>query len=825
MSGDTINAGIDLGTTNSSIALWLDDGRIETVRNGAGSDSTPSIVCEDRHGSVRVGITAKNAMAAGEENVFLEFKQRMGRTTEFRLPASGRILRPEDLSAEVLKSLKADVRRERGIDLTASVITIPAAFGRSEIAATNLAGRLAGFDVTPLCLEPIAAALAYSHAGYDLAGYSIVFDMGGGTTDAAIVRRTEQDFELINHAGDTHLGGKLIDYAILDEIVAPAIRQQYGVDLQRGDANPAVRIAYARLKAAVESAKIGLSEHQQTELDVPNLFVDANGHGGDFYFTLSRSQVEAISEPLIAKAINMCKRALLEKRLAPGDVDRILLVGGPARMPLLQEMLEDLLEAPLQRGIDPVTVVAQGAAVFGRSQRIPGRLVSHAPSGVAIDLRMDHVGVEKEPVAGGRLQQDGREDFGRCEVTFRSAVWQSGRIPVMPSGAFLTQLLAVEGENRYDIAVYMDGTLCESTPSQVIYLREAIFADIPLTHTISVALANNSVDPVFQKMQSLPVRTVRDYTTTTELIAGDGRSRLLIPLLEGSDAKADRNLPIGFIRITGEQVRRSVPRGSRIEFTLAIDTSQRLVADAYVTALDEHFRRTIDLTKPDADLAVLENEVTAELGRVRDLRKRIDEEENEDACDLMDQLAEERLVEQLERELPNLANRDTADLVLNRLRDLRLVLDEVEGILQWPSLEAEARDWLRDTRDKSRRSAYATDADRRQCEDYATLLVERCAARDVDGVRRLVADLRSLYWDINRRDPRHWVRLLNDLRDEREDMRDKGLADELFRQGDRCVAQEDTDGVRSAARQLLALLPDDRAEELGGFGSTVMTRI
>ncbi|NOX51306.1 MAG: Hsp70 family protein [Gammaproteobacteria bacterium] len=827
MSKVTINHGIDLGTTNSSLSIWTDNGEVVTVKNLDQMDTTPSVVSEDRRGALRVGATAKNALAAGEPNVFYEFKQRMGTTTQYPFAHSDRVMGPQDLSAEILKSLKADAKRQLDVDLDAAVITIPAAFERHEIAATNRAAELAGFSASPLCLEPVAAALAYSNAGYDLSGYSIVFDMGGGTTDTAIVHMQQgQDFELVNHAGDNQLGGKNMDYAMLDSLIIPAVCAEFGIDgIGRNSEDPVLRTVYAKLKVALEAAKIRLSAESSMELEILNLLPGNDGAPLDFYFELTRAQIDQCAMPFIIRAVNLCRRALKEKRLSSQDMQRVLLVGGPTQMPVLRDLITDSTDGfgtPLQLGIDPMTVVSIGAAVFARSQRMPIVAKSTPSATVMVDLKYDPAGSEVEPFVGGMLLDDSRDSFEGFEISFTSPVWQSAKIPVAANGAFMTQLVAEEGENQFQIDVYNRSGLVASEPDFLGYLRKGVFRDIPLTHTISVALANNSVDVIFEKGMHLPVKAVRDYTTVVEVNPSATDGQLLIPLLEGAEPKADRNVPIGFIRVSADQVDRTLPVRSQVEFTLTVDLSQRLLASVYIPMLDKHVEGSIDLTRPEVDLPTLQDDIAAELERFETLSSRAQQMQEDDIAQIFEEISEERMVQEFAQDLVNLASGHGEEIALNRMRDLRIRLDEIEGLLEWPSIQAQAQEWLEDAR-KSCGMDHATDEDRQRLDELSTQLDSRTSARDVDGLRRVVSELEILYWNIARRSPEHWVGMFSELQtDLRGQLQEPALADELIRQGQRCIDNGDIEGLRAVCRQLLGLLPQEQADALGGFGSTVV---
>lgn len=222
MKRTTIDFGIDLGTTNSAVAV-LNDKNVEIIKNNEGEVLTPSVVWINKKENLYVGKRAKNHIELDPENTYAEFKLQMGTDTIFDFKDSGKSFRAEDLSAEILKSLKADVKHMLGEEINAVVITVPAAFELPQIEATNKAAELAGFTNSPLLQEPIAAALAYGFQSKSDKVFWLVYDFGGGTFDAAVMQVKEGEITVVNHMGDNHLGGKLIDWEVVDKIFTPEL--------------------------------------------------------------------------------------------------------------------------------------------------------------------------------------------------------------------------------------------------------------------------------------------------------------------------------------------------------------------------------------------------------------------------------------------------------------------------------------------------------------------------------------------------------------------------------------------------------------------------
>ncbi|PYS70296.1 MAG: 2-alkenal reductase, partial [Acidobacteria bacterium] len=429
------------GTTNSAVAL-LKGTEVEIIKNNEGQEWTPSAVYIDKNNALIAGRHAKERLESDPKNAFAEFKLQMGTDAEYVFARNGRKMKPEDLSAEILKSLKADVRQHLGEDLRAAVITVPAAFELPQCEATNKAARLAGIDFSLLVTEPAAAAFAYGFQNQNRNAFWLVYDFGGGTFDAAVIKVRDRIIQVVNHEGDNHLGGKLIDWAIVEKILIPALINQYGLtDLRRG--NPKYQKAMAKLKQAAERAKIAASRVNSVEIAIDALCQDDQGKLIDFEYDLKRSDIERVAQPFILRSINICRQVLADKRLQIAHIERVLLVGGPTLTPYLREFLADPKEGlgiPLEFSLDPLTVVARGAARFAGTQRDESVSAEPVPAGhLTIDLlNYKPVGNDTEPFVGGRVVSANGEDVGDFTIEFVSTQdrngWRSGKIPLSPDG-------------------------------------------------------------------------------------------------------------------------------------------------------------------------------------------------------------------------------------------------------------------------------------------------------------------------------------------------------------------------------------------------------
>ena len=437
MTRSTIDFGIDLGTTNSSIAVVV-DGRPQPIRNNEQHEITPSAVIIDRNGAISVGRRAYEQAEVRPETVAREFKRAMGTEKSFTL--SGRAMTPEELSAEVLKALRADVQARLGESIDAAVITVPALFTLAACEATGRAARLAGLEHAPLLQEPIAAGLAYGAQDADASGYWLVYDLGGGTFDASLMTLREGRLQVVDHAGDDFLGGKNLDDALVDYVVEELRRQHRFGGTVRGE-NPRYRRTYAHLKRQCEEAKIRLSREPHAVVEVVNV-TDDDDNPVDTYIDVSRERYEQLVAPLVSRTTKIIHELLETNRVPASAVRRVLMVGGPTLTPYVRQRVRDETGIELETRFDPMTVVAQGAALYAASVfRDKQATVAAAvpPGGIRMDLRYSPVSDDTEVMVGGRLE-GGTEPGITIQVERTDGGWSSGRVPVA-NGTFVSSVV------------------------------------------------------------------------------------------------------------------------------------------------------------------------------------------------------------------------------------------------------------------------------------------------------------------------------------------------------------------------------------------------
>jgi molecular chaperone DnaK len=820
MNRTTIDFGIDLGTTNSAIAV-LKGVVTDIIKNNHDADITSSAVHISKDGRVQVGQRARNRLEDQQaaDDTYIEFKRRMGTGHAYQFRSAGLSKTPEELSAEVLKSLRGDAQQRLGEDMRAAVITVPAAFEQRQCTATKKAGELAGLLQFPLLQEPVAAALAYGFQADVHREYWLVYDFGGGTFDAALMKADDGIIDVVNHGGDNHLGGSDIDWAVVDKLIIPQMARQFNLpEFTRG--NKRWSTALAVIKRSVEIAKIELSRSETAFLEDCR-FKDGEGKEVDLNLKLTRSEIISVAEPIIERSIDICKRVLKEKQLSASAVVKIILVGGPTLAPYFRDILTAKLGITLDHSIDPLTVVARGAAVFAGTQPLATNLAAPVEAGtIILDLKYAPVGADEDPTVRGTVRTKGDASLDGYTIQFTNQLtkWGSGKVSVKSDGTFRVDLLAERGDkNTFQIELFdAQGTKRATTPDTISYTIGADISQQPVINSLGLALANNDFDVFFAKGVPLPAKATKIYRTLRELKKGAKAEVLNIPVVEGENSRADRNRLQDTLTVTGADIRRDLPVGSEVEVTLFMDASRTIRAKAYLPILDEEFEAVIDPEKRTLDVGRLRKDLEQEKARLAKFR---DKGTSEELVGLSAKCRELDEITQAAQGDP-----DAADKAESRLLELRVCLDKVEDSLEWPNMVKDARKQLADLDGLISHERKVSDDQRQRATALRRDVEEIIDQKRDDRLAKKIEQIRALSGEVWLEQDASWVLLFQWVQGNRDRMGDRTMADHLIQQGIAFLQRGDVESLRRIVVQLRGLLPPEIAKTApgGGFGSTVV---
>ena len=818
MAETPLYVGIDLGTTNSAAAVF-DGERVAVVRNAQGATVTPSVVRIDKQGRVTVGTRARRFLEQDPANSAAEFKRLMGTDKAIEFPAAGVAKKPEELSAEILKALRQDIADQVGAPVERAVISVPALFELPQSAATSEAARLAGFERVELLQEPIASALAAGwRADDDGAGSWLVFDLGGGTFDASLLETRDGLLRVVGHDGDNFLGGRDFDWAITEHLAS-----QLPVVPRRN--NPAHAAALRSLRLAAEDAKIELSRGERAQVTLAQpLVIDDQDVEVDL--ELTRATVERLCAPLVDRALDVCVRLLTAQGLGPGRLTRVVLVGGPTVMPLVRQRVAARLEAPVAEGHDPMTLVAQGAALYAATAALDGRAAPKAaPTGRQVWLQYPAVSSDLTPHVVGKFVGSST-DPGPAKVKLArgDGGWTSAEATVGPDGAFLTSvtLLPRRACTFEIIATSATGERVAVSPPALTIVQGLTIGDPPLSRTLGVALASGHVQVYLERGAPLPAR--RTFTHhTVETVAkgstGSGASVLRIPIVQGEMSAAHLCRLVGYLDIGGDAVKDTVPTGSPVEVTIELDRGGRLSARALVPVIDQMFEHVAHLLVPDATPESLDKALGDLRRQLMELRTDAFRHGLGHTIEKLDSL-EARLAE-AERDIDAAhgGDADAAQRARRALLDIDATMAEADLARKWPELDAAARQAAITA--SSTVGFHGSDAERALLQEVLAAMDKARRDKDAPELERQMRLAQRLSSAAFNRTTEAWEWYFEEAASEISRARDLPRANKLVADGKAAIARGDLDELRRVVKALWQLLPEDSEARKKGFDSGV----
>ena len=604
MKRNHIDYGIDLGTTNSAIARM--EGGEPVIRKSSDfqGDTTPSAVAFFKGNRIRVGMQALNQLYSErlgalkdwdhQPITFTEFKRTMGTDERYR-PASApdTSYSSEELSAEVLKKLGSYASDET---VHAAIITIPAAFKVPQQQATHKAAELAGFKQIQLLQEPVAAAMAYGLKASHAQQKWLVFDFGGGTFDAALVLAQEGVITVKDTEGDNFLGGKDLDMAVVDQLILPAIRDTYSIESYYDDRKK-LDILRKALKKWGEEVNIQLSFQEIREIftdldEIP--LKDEDDEGIELDFEITRAQLAPVVEPVFQRAIDKVRALLDRQRLKGSDLDELILVGGSTFSPILRQMLVRQIREP-NTTVDPMTVVAQGAALFASTLPLKDKIVKQAiaedaSSADPLRLDVDYEGTTVEQVEWVTVKfKDASRSarYAGLQVELKRIGWTSGRQPVTETGTLFEVPLETNKGNEFTlVATNAQGNRVRTHPESLTIIQGLKVTGSSLPNSLGVEIESSS-RRIFrplegaEKNRPLPVTGIaKGLRTPGAIRPGTNEDSLRISIYEGNAEAPNRPIVCSDLvmdgEITGEDAGRLIPADTELELTVRTQTSSSL---------------------------------------------------------------------------------------------------------------------------------------------------------------------------------------------------------------------------------------------------------
>jgi molecular chaperone DnaK len=806
--------GIDLGTTNSAASVF-DGEQLTSVRTTGGETLTPSVVRIDAKGALTVGARARRYLQKDPENTRGEFKRLMGSQNKVTFAASKQVKTPEELAAQVLLSLQKDVEAQLGVRPDQAVIAVPALFELPQIKATSEAARLAGFSRIETIQEPVASALASGWTADDAKGQWLVYDLGGGTFDASLLETQEGLLRVVGHDGDNFLGGRDFDLALVDHLIGKLAQQGIVVERSR----PEHASAVAKLKAYAEEAKIELSRVTATTLLIEGLEV-GDDTLDDLELALGADELALVTAPLVDRSIRVCERLL--KQHGTRKLERVVLVGGPTLMPIVRQRLDQALGAPFGTGLDPMLLVAQGAALFAASAALDARPKAAgkaSPSGPKLWLQYPAMTPDTTPFVVGRSLEEASA-LRAVRLTRKDKEWQSEWLPVESDGTFSGMLsLKRRSSCTFDVEVMLpDGSVTSANPPEISVMHGVAIGEPPLARTIGVALANDHVATYFERGSPLPMRKTVTHRTVQQVSPASDYA-LRVPVVQGDFPFAHLCRLVGVIEIPGSSLKRALPVNSVIELTLEVDRGGALSVKAFLPDQDLVFDRVEQLIAPAASATQMAQVMEQLQQRAATLRAQGFRSGQTETLKALADFESSMLAVRQDLEAARGGDPDATEKARRTLIDFDGLLGDLEAQNAWPELTDRVYStyaWA-----SERVAELGSDAERTaltQCMEQVQRALRARAPREIE---RHLATMRRLASTAGARHIRWWQYQLDHCAGLVESSSDPKRAQALVTKARQAEQRGNRAELERHVRELWQLMPDDSEARELGFDSGV----
>lgn len=827
MARNKIDYGIDLGTTNSAICR-MEKGEPVVIKTDVLKDTMPSCISVNKKGSVKAGDSAFNTMKQdkrratkswhkGASNTYVEFKRTMATDTQYLCSNLHKSFSSEELSAEVLKTLKSFVTDEK---FSSVVITVPAKFTVNQKTATMEAAKMAGFKHCELLQEPIAASMAYGVSSEEKDGLWMVFDFGGGTFDAALLKVEDGIMQVFDTEGDNYLGGKNLDYAIVDNIIIPYLQENYAIDgyLQDEEKKEVLRDA---MKTYAEDAKNQLSfkDHEDIISNLGDLGEDEDGEEIELDLTLSQAQVFDVMRPYFQKAVDICKNLIQRNHLNGSQITKLILVGGPTHSPLIRQMLREQVTPNVDTSIDPMTAVATGAALYASTMDAEVSDKEIKVGTVKLDVSYESTTVEMAEYVPVCLAEGSSLNRVFVEFVRGDKAWASGKVEINSKGD-VVELNLLEGKaNSFNISCYDDkGNILPCFPNEITIIQGSVVGAAPLPYNIAIARWDRNKKRTvirmakgLEKNKPLPATgVINDLKTTSQLRPGVSSDVLTVPIhqvddfeeAEGKSASLYEH--VADVVITGEDVDTLMPADSLVDVTLKVDSSEQMRLEVRFLATGFTVEKVLDTSKKHT-MEDTNEQISKGFAEAESAMKTLSES-GIDVNELQEELAAIRT-----------DNENTTEKkeVFNHLRELLRKIEKLDAGTEWERVEKELREEF-DKLEKAQedlgneRSAQLVDQLRTQTDNAIRSKNVQVGREVLEQVTRLFVELTMLYQCMGiihycneRFASLHW--------------KDSSRARQLVNRGmEQINNNPTTEGLRPIAAELLELLPKDGPHPDGG---------
>ena len=794
-----VNFGIDLGTTNSLIAKF-EKGHIEIYKNPNGfKESLPSVV-GFRNDRILVGDQARTYAEKDPQSVASRFKRKMGTTETLKMNKAGSKT-PVELSSFVLKELKNFIHTGEIAD--AAVITIPASFDTVQSNATKEAGIQAGFKHVILLQEPIAASLAYANKEkqIDLRNSQwMVYDLGGGTFDVALVKIIEGELTVVDHEGDNYLGGSDFDAQLVERIIVPEISKRgkfsdllKHMKSEKGKYNK----LWYRLLHAAEAVKIELSSKLSSEIDLGMVNLeDDDGKPIDSLIVITRSEFEEVIKSAIDSTADMMKKIITRNSVRPEEVKFILMVGGGTYIPYVRKRIEELMGVPVNTSIDPTNAIAVGAAYFAGTKEVMEDKESNSQEILSAKVGGDLTGLFYRIHS-----EDGAFDSGLKTLTPRI----SDDLPLREGAFNLFKFTVLDEQNN---PVKVDLESIQIAQGRYSVAGQMLPEDICLV-TDDLSNKDTRLKKIFTKNIVLPTKT-KTSVEVAKTITKDSDDEIKIMVVEGpSEKHSSTNKRIGILQITGRQLNRDLLRGTEIDLSFEVSESRDLSVSAFLIGTGQEFSQVFKGTARHVDTRTLASEVLQLESKIQTESDAASKNGNNESADKLNVLL--CTIQSLMSEVGSLSDDDITDDRFKLEDKKRRVAHEIFELTSSKRRDGAMKKYTEIKEEVIRLvSESGNDREKHQLRDLSAREPTFINSTNPERIESAISELEGINWGILMRLPDYLQGLFEHLKERRVSMNDQVQAKQLFNNGQRHIEMESWDDLKQVNGRLLDLLPEDQ---------------
>jgi molecular chaperone DnaK len=826
----TVNFGIDLGTSNSLIAKF-DKGNVEVYKNPNGFKETLPSVVGFRNDRILVGDPARTFLDRDPKSVVSRFKRKMGTSETFKIKSLSASKSPVELSAYVLKELKSFVHT--GEDVDSAVITIPASFDTIQSNATKEAGIQAGFKNVVLLQEPIAASLAYANKekNVDLKnGQWLVYDLGGGTLDVALVKIVEGELTVMDHEGDNYLGGTDFDALIVEKIVVPELERRGSfADLlgeMKRESGKYNKLWHSLLIRA-EGAKVELTTKTSAEIDlgmVPDL-EDDDGKSIDAIINITRSEFESVIKYIVENTIDWIKQILTRNSLQARDLQFVLMVGGSTYIPYIRKRVEEVMGIPVNTGIDPTNAIAVGAAYFAGTKEIS----DHAPHKKArtesnLKIRASYQKTSQESEETFTAKIEGDINRLQYRITNGDGSYDSGLkklaariVEDLPLREGVSNLFTLKILDDQGNLIPIDFDTIQIAQGRYSVAGQMLPEDLCLVKDDQAA-NDTRLELLFTKNSVLPSKTKKTVEVSKTIVKGSTDS-IMVMVVEGpSDRHSSTNKPIGELIIAGSQLTKDLIRGTDIDLRFEINESREVTVSAYLNGTSQEFSqiftpkfRTVSPKVLATEILMLETKIQEEIGEA-------DEAGQREIGDFLRKALGG--VQDLILSASDLSDDDVTDKRYQLEDQKRKLAQKVFELTSGKRLNQALADY-QETKQRTAKLVRESGNDRERHLLTEILTREQIFINSTspEKIQSVTDELEQLRYQILWRTPGFLKGMFAHLVDKRASMNDQIQATQLIENGTRAAEREDLEALRQINGRLWDLMPstEQTSEDIRAF--------